>query len=56
MPIGSNFDNYLEDEGYREEVESMTFKRVWVWKIQQSIDKKGIKQTPDGKKCPYKTL
>ncbi|MCJ8270004.1 MAG: helix-turn-helix domain-containing protein [Psychrosphaera sp.] len=50
MPIGSNFDDFLDSEGCREEVEAAAFKRVLVWKIQQSMDEKGLNKTQMAKK------
>lgn len=50
MPIGSNFDDFLENEGYLEEVEAAAFKRVLAWKIQQSMDEKGLNKTQMAKK------
>ena len=39
MPIGSNFDDFLQDEGYLNEVDAAALKAVMAWKAQQ-LDKK----------------
>lgn len=40
MPLGSNFDDFLEDEGYRTEVEAVAYERVLIWKLRQLIDER----------------
>ena len=50
MPIGSNFDDFLANEGNLEEVEAEAFKRVLAWKIQQSMDENGINKSQMAKK------
>jgi antitoxin HicB len=34
---GSSFDDYLEEEGYRDEVESAAIKRVLAWQFEQEM-------------------
>lgn len=34
---GSSFDDFLEEEGYRNEVESAAIKRVLAWQFQQEM-------------------
>ncbi len=34
---GSNFDDFLEGEGYRDEVESAAIKRVLAWQFEQEM-------------------
>src|ERR1700722_72509 len=34
---GSTFDNYLEQEGIREEVEAVAIKRVLAWQLEQAM-------------------
>lgn len=34
---GSSFDDFLEEEGYRDEVESAAIKRVLAWQFQQEM-------------------
>jgi hypothetical protein len=36
MPIGSSFDDFLEEEGIREETEIEAIKQVLSWKLQQA--------------------
>ena len=50
MSIGSNFDDFLANEGCLEEVEAEAFKRVLAWKIQQSMDENGINKSQMAKK------
>ncbi len=35
--IGSSFDDFLEEEGIRAEVEAVALKRVIAWQIQQAM-------------------
>jgi hypothetical protein len=37
MPIGSNFDDFLEKEGIREECELEANKQVISWRLQQAM-------------------
>jgi len=34
---GSTFDNFLEKDGIREEVEAVAIKRVQAWQIEQAL-------------------
>jgi hypothetical protein len=34
---GSSFDNFLEEEGIREEVEAIAVKRVLAWQLEQAM-------------------
>src|SRR5580704_9006850 len=34
---GSSFDHFLEEEGYRDEVESAAIKRVLAWQFEQEM-------------------
>jgi hypothetical protein len=34
---GSSFDDYLDEEGYRDEVESAAIKRVLAWQFEQEM-------------------
>ena len=36
---GSTFDSFLEEEGIREEVEAVAFKRVLAWQLSQAMQK-----------------
>jgi antitoxin HicB len=36
---GSNFDDFLEEEGYRDEVESVAIKRVLAWQFEQEMSR-----------------
>jgi predicted XRE-type DNA-binding protein len=40
--IGGSFDEFLGDEGIREEVEDLAQKRVIAWQIEQAMKKSGI--------------
>lgn len=37
MPIGSNFDDFLEEKGIRDECELEATKQVMSWRLQQAI-------------------
>src|SRR5258708_4969890 len=37
---GSSFDDFLEEEGYRDEVESAAIKRVLAWKFEQAMTRR----------------
>ena len=42
---GSTFDNFLEEEGIREEVEAVAIKRVLAWQLEQAMqDQQKTKQ------------
>jgi antitoxin HicB len=36
---GSSFDDFLEEEGYRDEVESAAIKRVLAWQLEQEMSR-----------------
>lgn len=40
--IGSSFQDFLEEEGIREEVEALAQKRVIVWQIRHVMNEAGI--------------
>lgn len=40
--IGSSFDDFLEEEGIREEVEGTAQKRVLAWQIKQAMAESGM--------------
>ncbi len=40
--IGSSFDDFLEEEGIREEVEGAAQKRVLAWQIKQAMAESGM--------------
>lgn len=50
MPIGSNFDDFLNEQGCLEEVEAAALKRVIAWKIKQSMEENGLNKTQLAKK------
>jgi antitoxin HicB len=41
---GSTFDNFLEQEGIREEVEAITLKRVLAWQIGKAIEESKLRR------------
>jgi antitoxin HicB len=43
--IVSTFEDFLNDEGIRDEVDSVAQKRVFAWQIQQAMEASGITQT-----------
>ncbi len=43
--IGSSFDDFLEEDGIREEVEAIAVKRVIAWQIVQEMEKQGLSKT-----------
>ena len=40
--IGTSFDSFLEENGMREEIESLAQKRVFAWQIEQVMKEAGI--------------
>jgi antitoxin HicB len=38
---GSSFDDFLEEEGYRDEVQSTAIKRVLAWQFEQEMLRQG---------------
>jgi hypothetical protein len=43
--IGSNFDDFLDDDGIREEVTAAAIKRVIAWQIAQAMKAQHINKT-----------
>jgi hypothetical protein len=43
--IGSNFDDFLEEDGMREEVTAAAIKRVIAWQLAQAMKAKRITKT-----------
>lgn len=43
--IGSSFDDFLEEEGIKEEVTVYAVKRVLAWQIQQAMETEGISKS-----------
>jgi antitoxin HicB len=43
--VGSDFDDFLEEEGIREEVVAAALKRVISWQLAQAMQKKHITKT-----------
>lgn len=43
--IGSSFDDFLDSEGIREEVEKRAIKRVLAWQIEQLMREQGISKS-----------
>jgi antitoxin HicB len=43
--IGSNFDDFLEEEGIRADVESVAVKRVIAYQIAQLMEKQGLSKS-----------
>ncbi|MFC4236812.1 helix-turn-helix domain-containing protein [Thalassospira xianhensis] len=39
---GSSFDDFLEEEGIREEVETVAIKRVLAWQLRQEMEKQNL--------------
>ena len=48
--IGSDFDNFLADEGMLEEVTAVAVKRVIAWQIEQEMSAQKITKTAMAKK------
>jgi len=40
--IGSSFDEFLDAEGFRDEVDGLAQKRVLVWQIERAMKAEGI--------------
>lgn len=40
--IGSDFDEFLKEEGIREEVEAVAMKRVIAWQVREVMDEMGL--------------
>ncbi|MBE9556473.1 MAG: XRE family transcriptional regulator, partial [Proteobacteria bacterium] len=43
--IGSSFESFLEEEGIREETETVALKRVLAWKIEQAMSEQALSKT-----------
>jgi len=43
--IGSNFDDFLREEGVYEETQAVAIKRVLAWQLAQQMEKKNITKT-----------
>jgi DNA-binding Xre family transcriptional regulator len=43
--MGSRFDDWLEDEGIREEVEAAAVKRVIAWQLDKAMREAGVTKT-----------
>lgn len=43
--IGSSFDDFLEEEGTLNEINTIAIKRVIVWQIQQEMVKQNLSET-----------
>ena len=42
--IGSSFEDFLNNEGIRDEVDSVAQKRVFAWQIQHAMEASGMTQ------------
>jgi hypothetical protein len=47
---GSSFDDFLEEEGYRNDVESVAIKRVLAWQFEQEMIRH--RYLDAGRPCP----
>ena len=45
VPVGSDFDDFLAEEGMKEEVTAAAMKRVIAWQLTQAMKRQGITQT-----------
>ena len=43
--IGSSFDDFLEEQGVREETNSAAIKRVLAWQLQQAMEEKHLSKS-----------
>lgn len=43
--IGSSFDDFLKEEGTREEINSVAIKRVLAWQLEQAMEKKHLSKS-----------
>ncbi len=43
--IGSNFDDFLKEEGLLEEIEEVVAKRIFVFQMEKEMKKQGIDKT-----------
>jgi antitoxin HicB len=58
MPIGSSFDEFLEEECIREETELKAIKEVLSWKLQQAMKENHLSKSDVAKsmKCSHSTV
>ncbi|KGJ96001.1 helix-turn-helix domain-containing protein [Thalassotalea sp. ND16A] len=45
MPIGASFDDFLQEEGIKEEVELKAMKEVLSWKMQQAMKEQNLSKS-----------
>ncbi len=50
MPLGSNFNDFLVEQGHKEEVEAAAIKSVLAWRIHQAMSEKGLTKSALAKK------
>jgi hypothetical protein len=48
--IGSSFDDFLKDEGIREEATAHAIKRVLAWQIEQAMTEQGLTKSAMAKR------
>ncbi|MEE9517352.1 MAG: XRE family transcriptional regulator [Candidatus Adiutricales bacterium] len=48
--VGSNFDDFLEEEGIFEEVQETALKRVLAFQVQKAMEEKNLSKTEMAKK------
>ena len=53
--IGSSFDDFLDGEGIREEVETQALKEALAWQIEQEMRAGGLTKTGMARRCPSAT-
>ncbi len=46
--IGSSFDDFLEEEGIKAEVEAVALKRVIAWQLSQAMKKNRVRKMEHG--------
>ena len=46
--IGSSFDDFLEEEGIKAEVEAVALKRVIAWQLSQTMKKNRVRKMEHG--------
>ena len=52
--IGSNFDDFLQEDGILEEVNAVAVKRVLVWQIAQAMKEQNLTKTALAEKMHHK--
>ncbi len=52
--IGSDFDEFLSEQGIREEVEATAIKRVITFQLQNEMEKEAYYKNCNGKENAYK--